>query len=285
MVTISVLMPVYNADRFIKETIDSILCQSFRDFEVLVMDDGSTDCSANIILSYSDPRIHYELCPHDFIATLNRGIEIAQGKYIARIDHDDLMTPDRLQIQYDFMEANPHIAACGACMQTFGNSSYTINVLTEHDDIVQYMLLGNPMANPTGFIRRSFLLEHNIRHEDGYFFADDFKLWSEIVKAGGKLANIPKTLTKYRTSDKQASVVNYGQMMAASRVIRYEMLQYFLKSFIPTDKLGETVAEKVLPSIEELNDRGFFSQDTYFKFMYDLIHGLSQRNSFNFQKK
>ncbi|MDR0604511.1 MAG: glycosyltransferase [Bacteroidales bacterium] len=283
MNNISILMPVYNADAFIKETIDSILNQSFGDFELLVMDDGSTDRSADIIRSYSDPRIRYELCPHNFIATLNKGIEIAQGKYIARIDHDDLMMPERLQIQYDFMETHPEIAACGACMQTFGNSSYTINVLTEHNDIVQYMILGNPMANPTAFYRRSFLMEHNIRHEEGYSFADDYKLWTEIAKVG-KLANIPKVLTKYRTSDKQASVVNYGPMMAASLVVRYEMMQYFLSAFVPTGKLDSMVAEQVLPGIEQLNDKGFFSEETYFKFMYELIRGLYQRNSLNLKK-
>jgi glycosyltransferase involved in cell wall biosynthesis len=280
MVTISVLIPVYNADTFIRETIDSVLFQSFRDFELLIMDDSSTDHSAEIIRSYSDPRIRYELCPHNFIATLNKGIEIAQGKYIARLDHDDLMTTDRLQTQYNFMEAHPEIAACGACMQTFGSSSYEINVLTEHNDIVQYMILGNPMANPTAFYRRSVLIEHNIRHEEGYSFADDYKLWSEIAKVG-KLANIPKILTKYRTSDKQASVVNYGPMMAASCVIQYEMLQYLLNAFSPSDRLDTMIAEKILPGIEELNDKGFFSKDTYFKFMYELIRGLSQRNCFN----
>ena len=71
--------------------------------------------------SYNDPRIKYILCPHDFISTLNHGIEMAQGKYIARMDHDDLMMPERLQTQYEFMEKHPEISACGGYMQTFGN--------------------------------------------------------------------------------------------------------------------------------------------------------------------
>ncbi|MDR0605763.1 MAG: glycosyltransferase family 2 protein [Bacteroidales bacterium] len=279
MVAISVLVPVYNADAFIREAIDSVLCQSFRNFELLLMDDGSTDCSADIIRSYSDPRIHYELCPHDFIATLNRGIEIAQGKYIARLDHDDMMTPDRLQTQYDFMEAHPEIAACGAFMQTFGDSSHIIYMPVEHNDIVQTMLLYDTMSNSTGFIRRSVLMEHNIRHENGYSFADDYKLWTEIAKVG-KLANIPKVLTKHRKSNKQTSAIHGGAMWAASLVIQDELLQYFLKAFTPTGKLDTMVAEKLLPGIEELNNKGFFSRDTYFKFMYELIHGLTLRNCF-----
>ena len=279
MPEISILMPIYNAEAFLKETVDSILRQTFTDYELLAMDDGSTDRSAEIIRSYNDSRIQYVLCPHDFIATLNRGIEMAQGKYIARMDHDDQMMPDRLQIQYDFMEQHPEIAACGSYMQTFGADSRTIQVLTEHDDIIQYMLQGNPMANPTGFIRRSVLMEHGIRHEDGYSFADDFKLWSEIAKVG-RLANIPKILTKYRTSNKQASVINYAPMMAATCVIQYEMLQHFLGAFEPVEELGQMVAEKMLPGIEQLNEKGFFSKDLYFKLMYELIHGLRQKGNF-----
>jgi glycosyltransferase involved in cell wall biosynthesis len=274
-------MPVYNAEAFLKETINSILNQTFRDFELLALDDGSTDRSAEIIRSYADPRIHYELCPHNFIATLNKGIEMAQGKYIARIDHDDLMIPERLEIQYDYMEKHPEIAACGGYMQTFGKYSGLIDRFLEPDDIFHFMILGNPMANSTGFIRRSVLMEHNIRHDDGYSFADDYKLWSEIAKVG-KLANIPKVLALYRTSDKQTSVLNFGPMMAAACVIQYEMLQYFLDAFTPSDELDNMISEKFLPGIEILNEKGFFSQETYFKFMYDLIRGLSRRNKFNF---
>jgi glycosyltransferase involved in cell wall biosynthesis len=135
MNTITVLIPVYNAGNFIRETIDSVLCQTFQDFELLTMDDGSTDNSADIIRSYSDSRIKYVSCPHDFVSTLNKGLDMAQGKYIALLDHDDMMMPERLQTQFDYMEANPDIAACGAYMQTFGNTYYTMTYPAEHDDI------------------------------------------------------------------------------------------------------------------------------------------------------
>jgi glycosyltransferase involved in cell wall biosynthesis len=272
-------MPVYNAEPFLKETMDSILRQTFSDFELLTMDDGSTDRSVEIIQSYNDSRIQYIMCPHNFIATLNRGLEMAQGKYIALMDADDIMMPNRLQIQYEYMEQHLEIAACGGYMQTFGSGSGTIQVLTAHDDIVQYMLLGNPMANPTGFIRRAVLMEHHIRYEDGYSFAEDFKLWADIAKVG-RLANIPKLLTRYRTSSGQTSVVNYRPMMASTCVIRYEMLQYFLKAFSPVEELGQMVAEKILPGIEQLNERGFFSCELYFKLMYELIHGLRAKGNF-----
>jgi glycosyltransferase involved in cell wall biosynthesis len=279
MAEISILMPVYNTEAFIRETIDSILNQTFPDFELLAMDDGSTDRSAEIIRSYSDPRIRYVSCSHNFIATLNKGIETAQGRYIARMDADDIMTPERLQTQFDYMESNPHIAACGAYMQTFGYDSGTITAPIEHEDIIQQMLIGDPIANPTGFIRKDVLIEHNIRYQEGYSFADDYKFWTEIAKVG-KLSNIPKILVKYRKHNQQVTVTHNRQIIEATSVIQNEMLQYFLAAFSPSEELGIIVAEKVLPGIKLFNERGFFSEELYFKFMYELIHGLRQRGNF-----
>ena len=112
MSIISVLIPVYNSRKTIRETIDSVLGQTFPEFELLLMDDGSTDDSAEIIQSYTDSRIRYIPCSHHFVETLNRGIDTAQGKYIALLDHDDLMLPHRLKVQYEFMEEHP------ACIPT-----------------------------------------------------------------------------------------------------------------------------------------------------------------------
>ena len=100
---VSVLIPVYNSEKFIRKTIDSVLGQTFKDFEVLLLDDGSADKSSEIIKSYTDDRVKYIPCSHDFIKTLNHGIDIAKGKYIALLDHDDLMLPHRLKVQYEYM--------------------------------------------------------------------------------------------------------------------------------------------------------------------------------------
>jgi glycosyltransferase involved in cell wall biosynthesis len=133
---ISVLIPLYNSEVFIRETIDSVLSQTFRDFELLLMDDGSTDRTAEIIRSYTDPRIRYELCSHDFVGTVNRGFDRAQGKYIALLDHDDIMVPRRLQKQFDFMEAHPDIVACGGSMWTFGSRSIVWEAPLEYPQII-----------------------------------------------------------------------------------------------------------------------------------------------------
>ena len=279
MPIISVIMPVFNSEEFVKEAIDSILCQTFTDFELLALDDGSTDLSAEIIKSFEDPRIKYILCPHDFISTLNYGLALAQGKYIARMDSDDLMVADRLRIQFEFMEKHLEIAACGGYMETFGRYTQIIRVLTDHDDIILNMLLGNTMANPTGFIRKSILVDYNISHEYSYLFAEDYKLWSEIAKVG-KLANIPQVLTKYRISNNQTTSTHYDSMMAATVVIQTEMLDYFLEHFEPVEELGFIVANNLISSIKKLNNSGFFSKEVYFNFMYELIIKLRKDGNF-----
>ena len=201
---VSVIIPVYNAESFLEETIQSVLNQSFSDFELLIMDDGSTDGSAEIIQSFDDRRIRYVPCKHDFIATRNRGKQLAQGKYIAQFDHDDLMMSERLRIQYEFMETHPDVAACGCHMQCFGKHSFVWKYELEHDRLFPLTILQTPVHNTTGFIRREILTKHSIKHQRGYSFAEDFKFWTDIMKVG-KIANIPEILVRYRTSDEQAS--------------------------------------------------------------------------------
>jgi len=177
MTSVSIVMPVYNAQAFIREAIDSILRQTFEDFEPLALDDGSTDSSAEIIRSYNAPRIHYTICPHDFIATLNRGIDEAQGKYIARMDADDVMITERLQVQYEYMEQHPETAVCGSAIRMFGAQQGEVICEKEHDEIVNLMVKHNPIAHPSTMIRKSVLAEHNIRYRQEYILAEDFKMW------------------------------------------------------------------------------------------------------------
>ena len=120
--TVTVLMPVYNGEMYLREAIDSILHQTFTDFEFLIINDGSTDNSETIILSYDDSRIRYEKNDSNLklIATLNKGIELAKGKYIVRMDADDISIPDRIEKQVAFLEKNPDVGICGSWFTAFG---------------------------------------------------------------------------------------------------------------------------------------------------------------------
>jgi glycosyltransferase involved in cell wall biosynthesis len=271
---ISVVIPVYNAEEFLSDTIDSVLVQTFSDFELLLMDDGSTDRTAEIIKSYQDKRIRYIPCPHDFIATTNHGFELAEGKYIALLDHDDLMVPRRLQMQYDYMEAHPNVAACGGAMHTFGKQ-FTKWHLKEMmmEEMMPIQLLHSPVMNPTGFVRREFLLRHKIVHQRGYSFATDFKFWFEISKVG-KIVNLPQIFTLYRMSDRQTHVKFRKQLHRGEMKIRWEVLEYLLAHLKLDHPLAKILESQLIPSIETIGERGYFSEDVFYKFMYEMITGL-----------
>ena len=265
------MIPVYNAALYLQETIDSVLCQTFNDFELLLMDDGSTDDSCKIIQSYTDPRIRYMFCPHNFIETLNSGLDTATGKYIALLDHDDLMMPYRLQIQYEFMESNPHIVACGGFSHSFGWYSKILEVPLKHEDLILYY---SPIYNPTGFIRREILVRHQVKYKHGYSFSADFKFWTDIMKVG-KIANIPKVLTLYRTYKEQTSIRNNSDCIKAAQIIKNEMIDYYL-TFLreKTHRFNEMIPQDFLLLMKQLKSQNCISDDVYFQFMREMIVGL-----------
>lgn len=273
MPKVTVLLPTYNSSEFIQSTIESIMNQTFQDFELLIMDDGSTDNTSDIVKLYTDPRIRYVLCSHDYIATLNKGLELATGKYIARIDADDLMVPERLQVQYDFMEQHGDIIACGAFMESFGKNRNIMPAETEYHSIVITMILGNTLYNPTGFFRMEDIKKNKIRYNKNFAHAEDYKFWTDLAKIG-KLANISEILVKYRIHDNQVSFVNQSRMAATSRVVQYEMVEYFLSLIDDENEISGIIKNDFIPSFDQLNNYALFSAELYFKLMHELISAL-----------
>ena len=275
-ILISVLIPVYNSRKTIRETIDSVLGQTFPDFELLLMDDGSTDDSAEIIQSYTDSRIRYIPCGHHFVETFNRGIDTAQGKYIALLDHDDLMLPHRLKVQYEFMEEHPDVIACGGYMHAFGMYSCLMKESLDYTDIATDAICRCPMLNPTGFIRRDALLSHNLRYSDGYSFAADFKLWADLIQVG-KVVNIPEVLTLYRTYPEQTSLKYLSESQEGANEIRMEMIEYFLSLVKEESKYYSLLMDSFIPALNKIGENAMFSAKTLFPFMHELIIGLMKR--------
>lgn len=275
-ILVSVLIPVYNSRKTIRESIDSVLGQTFPKFELLLMDDGSIDDSAEIIQSYTDSRIKYIPCGHHFVETLNRGIDTAQGKYIALLDHDDLMLPHRLKVQYEFMEEHPDVIACGGYMHAFGMYSYLMKESLEYADIATDAIYRCPMLNPTGFIRRSVLQSHNLRYSDGYSFAADFKLWADLIQVG-KVVNIPEVLTLYRTYPEQTSLKYLSESQEGVDKIRMEMIEYFLTLVKKESEYYSLLMDNFIPALNKIGENAMFSAQTLFPFMHELITGLVKR--------
>jgi len=226
-------MPVYNCEKYVAEAIESILCQTFKDFEFLIINDGSSDKSEDIILSYKDSRIRYIKNEKNLklISTLNKGLLLAQGEYIARMDSDDISLPNRLQEQLNYMESNSDVVAVGTYAEFFGACKSRIkSVRTESDDISAELLFSCPIIHPSAMIRRETLASHNIEYRMDYPHAEDYKFWAELNTLG-KLANIPKVLLKYRISENQISNVFSETQHQKSRLIRRELLDYYVRKY------------------------------------------------------
>jgi len=263
---VSIVVPVFNAGECLPECLDSILKQTFPDFELLVIDDGSTDNSIDIIKSYMDKRVRLIINKHDFIGSLNIGLNKARGKYIARMDADDIMLSHRLQTQFDFMESHPDIGACGSYAESFGEIKAIIQRPMEQADIISSMLLSNPFMHPTIMIRRSLLQQSGCLYKSGYSCAEDYKLWTDLALKGFKFANIPETLIYYRISTQQVTRVLQNNMLASSVKIGLEYAEEVMEQMIAKDeRFGE-----FLFSLTELLNNELISATTFLKSMYPI---------------
>lgn len=235
-IKISVIMPVYNAEHYLNDSIESVLNQTLSEFEFIIIDDGSTDNSKQIIQSYNDERIKLVENKHDFIGSLNKGIKLSKAPFIARMDADDIMMKDRLKIQYEYMINNPDIDVCGSNFIRFGNGKEEICCLETRSRILKVLLLTqNPLANPTTIIRKKTietLLKLNPKgpYREEYIYAEDYKLWCELVEQGAKLSNITDILLKYRTSATQIVNLKRRQMLKITKKIQIEHLTYIINT-------------------------------------------------------
>ena len=220
---ISVCMPCYNASAYIEECMRSILSQSFTDFELLVADDGSSDDTVEKIRSFSDSRIRLFEREHGYIETLNFLVRQASGKYVARMDSDDRMLPDRLLIQYNYMEHHPDIAMLGGGMRFMGDRRgvFVPDVLAGPVTLAD-MLRHNVISHPTVLIRTSALRQLPVLYESDYIYAEDYKLWMVMLQAGLAIENLPDLLIEYRVSDGQNSTLHRKRQEETVRRIQAE---------------------------------------------------------------
>ncbi|WP_342437327.1 glycosyltransferase [Paenibacillus sp. FSL L8-0436] len=225
MVKISVLLPVYNSSLYIEESIQSILQQSYPDFELLIIDDGSVDGTLGRIKGIHDSRI--KVISHavniGLIRTLNEGLSLCTGEYIVRMDGDDIALPHRLARQVAFMDANPHIGVCGSQAEYIGIAGTTVKPLN-HDEIRCWQFFHCTFVHPTVMLRKSILDNHGVKYWD-YPHAEDFELWNRLGEVT-QLTNLPEVLLKYRVHTNQISYVHETmQEQMAERIIRQQFGQ------------------------------------------------------------
>jgi glycosyltransferase involved in cell wall biosynthesis len=200
---ISVLMPIYNREVFLQEAIESILRQTFDDFEFLLLDDGSTDRTAEIAMQAAaqDARIRYQRWDQNrgIAAVMSEGITLARGEYVAQMDSDDISLPDRFARQVAFLDAHPEVGVCGAWICSFRESGRE-NISKpplDHESIHARMIFSNPIKNPAVMVRGSFLRSTGLTFDPAFVTFSDYDFWSRAVVLT-KFANLPEVLLRYR---------------------------------------------------------------------------------------
>lgn len=208
MPKLSVVMPVYNTEeKFLKEAIESILNQTFKDFEFIIINDCSTNNTQEVILSYKDERIVYLKNEKNLgvSASANIGLNRAKGKYIARMDSDDIAENNRFEIQYNFLEENPKYQLCATRItKSKGKaSSRTMNFEYLKTKI---LLRGNCIVQPTVMFNREFFINNALYYKEDLLYAEDLELWVRLSLVG-KFVIIPEKLLYYRIHPEQANNV------------------------------------------------------------------------------
>ena len=253
---ISVVMPVYKGDEYLSEAVDSILNQTFSDFEFIIICDNPTNETKDILEKYqqSDSRIHvYYQERQGLVKSLNMGLEFARGKYIARMDADDISLPERLQIQYDFLETKPNIGLCGTWIENFGQKSGIHQLPITNEDIKSKIFFGYAIAHPSVMIRKE-IIDGAGGYNSHFNYIEDYELWTRICDIT-EVYNIPKILLQRRV---HGGNITIGKQEKQFRLMREVHRRLILKIGInPTEyeqNLHEYIYKGQLSNLYSLDD-------------------------------
>ena len=228
---VSVLMPVYNCEAFIELAVNSILNQSFRVFELLLIDDCSTDATVEIVSKISDSRITIIQKSENsgYTNSLNQGLKLAKGIYIARMDGDDISHPKRFEKQIQFLEQNTDYVICGSNYRIIDTDK--IITLPEFNDAIRLTLLSySCMAHPSVMFRKKIIDDNSLQYDKNKEPAEDYDLWSTLVQYG-KIYNIQEPLLDYRVHENQVSQLRIKRQISSSKETKLKLISYVYTSF------------------------------------------------------
>lgn len=212
---VSVIMSVYNGEQYLAEAIDSILGQTYTEFEFIIIDDASQDNSFSIVRDFArkDKRIRIieNQDNQGLSVSLNKGVRAARCEYIARMDADDISAPTRFEKQVAFMDANPEIGVCGTWFEMIGERQGQVGKFpNKHTAIHLRMLFANAMAHPTVMMRASLLERYSLQYDEQVLFAQDYELWSRAIE-NLRFANLDQVLLYYRVHSTSTGSTHYVQ--------------------------------------------------------------------------
>ena len=223
---VSVLMPAFNAEKYIAQAIESILQQSFVHFELIILNDGSSDGTSQIIRQFNDPRIRVIFLDQNqgLVRARNRLVDEARGKYIAFLDSDDVAMPSRLQMQVDFLEKG-EADLCGSAYYSLYEGKGKTKASKERytdADIRALITVSSPLCNPAVMGKAEMFKQ--FPYSAGKDYAEDYSLWAQLALAGYRFANLKEKLITYRIHDKQTSQVRNSETNIVFEKSRQEYL-------------------------------------------------------------
>ena len=241
---VSILLPVYKTAQFLQEALDSLLSQTFTDYEIIVLNDCSPDNAEEILDQYDDPRIVRYLGPQNqgLANILNVGINMARGRFIARMDSDDISLPERLATQVNYLKTHPDIDLCSCGMRLFGAKDGTWVRQSDPEQVKITALFFSPILHASSVWRKESFEKYDLRFRQGMVPAEDYDLWCRALEKGLKLVNIPDCLYLYRIRPNQAT-----ENTERTSCKEIEIKKEFLNALYPTLK------EVDLDSISKLN--------------------------------
>jgi glycosyltransferase involved in cell wall biosynthesis len=269
----------------VQTAVESILNQTYTDFELLIIDDSSTDATVALIKKMEDSRIQLIEKPVNsgYTNSLNYGLKIAKGKYIARMDGDDISFPERFAKQITYLEANPEVVVCGTTYKIIGNDK-PIALPENHEAIKLGLLWGNCISHPSVMIRKKTLDEYSIQYDTSKEPAEDYDMWVRLLSLG-KLHNLQEVLLEYRlygnqVSRKRAEDQKKNDVLAKFKMLEYlniewDSLEYeFLERNFRKTELINFKDIKIFKQIQNklavANSSGFFEPKSFGLYLVDL---------------
>ncbi|MBU3612839.1 glycosyltransferase [Polynucleobacter sp. MG-27-Goln-C1] len=251
---VTVALPVFNAEKYLAESIESILNQTFTNFELIVINDGSTDNSSDILRSYAAKDARIRLIERENAGlsnTLNEIIGLSRGKWIARMDSDDIAVSTRLENQLSWLESTS-ADICGGWMDCFGSGTLTVREQPENDEAIKYgLLFGCVLAHPTVMMRSDLI--KTLCYSPNWDKAEDYELWTRAALAGARITNIPRVVLKYRQHPAQISSASNIQQKNLTQLVRRSYWKYSELVRNIGDDLVEELLKLYEPVLSQIN--------------------------------
>lgn len=252
-------MPTYNVAPYVKEAIDSVLQQTYHDFELLVIDDCSTDNTVEVVRDIEDPRIRIVQNEKNvgLAENLNRGLSHITTEYVARMDGDDIAEPFWLEKEVAILDANPDIGICSGGFERFGTVKSLVRFPEHHEDCLANMLFECSVIVPT--FRMSLYRDHGLRYSTEAFPAEDYRFWAECLRIT-KMYNIQETLFHYRMHPTQICTARREEQQRKVAQVRRYMLDWLSKDFTEEEKdyYTEQFMTAQIASKQDLHERQAF---------------------------